>query len=96
MHKKTIEAYTTNGTKERVKVAELNVDLPDNITEAIRMFGETEVTKGFIKSYVIDQQRVLRGGKETDPEQRARVAAFKALPADEQRRRLEQSGHPQS
>lgn len=57
----TIEAKTRTGERGFVEV-----ECPTNLQEAVQMFGEKEVFKGFIATKVIEWQREARPTAESN------------------------------
>ena len=61
MTNKLIQAFTGSG-KDKVFIADKKVDLPQNVDEAVELWGESKFVKMACESYVIDVQRELRSG----------------------------------
>ena len=64
MESKLIQAFTGSG-KDKVFVADKKVDLPNNVADAIELWGDDKFVKMARESYVIDVQRELRSGGKT-------------------------------
>ena len=61
MINKLIQAFTGSG-KDKVFIADKKVDLPQNVDEAVELWGNEKFVKMAVESYVIDVQRELRSG----------------------------------
>jgi hypothetical protein len=82
--KVTIKAHNGVGDKKTL-AGEKEVQKPLDVSEAVELYGPSEVLAGFWASYVIDVQREIRGGGKVSKLNKliARARELKAAGDDE-------------
>lgn len=69
MKTQLVQAFSTEG-KDKIHIGDKEIDVPENVSEAIEVWGETTFLKLAMKSHVIDVQRAIRGGGNTGQKQK--------------------------